>query len=487
MVASSTGSPRCADRMRRILPGPTSPAWVAVETLGFAVAALVGLLFIARTIGPQAAGTGAIAASVFLTVDFPIAALFGDSLLQRRGLEERHRSSAYWATLATAALGIAVLWLGAPLIAHATGAPVTGMIRAQALLLPFSATAGMLSALALKERRYRLLASRVMICQPIAVGAGVLAALGGAGAWSMAALQATGSLTICLLLVLRSGWRPRRMFQRAALAELWPVAGPQMLAMLVLNGRYRIFIIGLGMLVAETVVAVTHIAFRLLDVSMAVVNGAASRLAMPRLAALQNDRAALAEAYGDLAQLQALIGLPIAAGVAIAAPRLIEILMGGPWLGAAEPARLVALAAMPGFLIGPAPALWLALGRTRMNLLMQSVAFIMPLAGLLLLRPQDAGAAALCWVLGGLVVAPLQLVVTLRALHRSPGWLARRLLAPLLGTLAMGVVAAWAARELAAYAATPALLGTALAGAVAYALVVAPALGFRWPRALQEA
>jgi hypothetical protein len=51
----------------------------------------------------------------------------------------------------------------------------------------------------------------------------------------------------------------------------------------------------------------------------------------------------------------------------------------------------------------------------------------------------------------------------------------------------MGVVAAWAARELASQAALPALLGTALAGAIAYAIVVLPALGFRWPRALQEA
>ena len=37
-----------------------------------------------------------------------------------------------------------------------------------------------------------------------------------------------------------------------------------------------------------------------------------------------------------------------------------------------------------------------------------------------------------CWVLGSLAVPPLQLLVTLRALHRSPGWLAQRLLAPLL-------------------------------------------------------
>ncbi|MCB4822819.1 oligosaccharide flippase family protein [Roseicella aerolata] len=474
-------------RLVRYLPAPASPAWVAAETLGAAIAALVGLLFVARIIGPQAAGIGAIAASVFLTVDLPISAMFGDSLLQRRGLEDRHCSSAFWTTMGASALGILLLWFGAPFIAAATGAPVTGMIRALALLLPFSATAGMLSSLVLRQRRYRLLALRVLLCQPIAVGAGVLAALAGAGPWALAAQQAAATLSVFVLVALRSGWRPRWTLQRRALAELWPVAGPQILAMVVYNGRYRVFIIGLGMLVAEAVVAITHIAFRLLEVALAVVTGAASRLAMPRLAALQQDRAALAAAYGDLAQLQALIGLPMAAGLAITAPWLIELLMGGPWLGATEPARLVALAAIPGFLIGPAPALWLAIGRTRMNLLMQLIAFVLPLLGLVLLRPQDAGGAALCWAIGSLAVPPVQLVVTLRVLQRSVFWLGRHLLAPLLGTLVMAVLTTWVARALAGQPAPLALLGTALVGAVTYVLVVLPVLGFRWPRALQEA
>ena len=265
-----------------------------------------------------------------------------------------------------ALLGLGLLAFAAPWIAAATGlAALTDMIRVLALLLPLSATAGMLAALALRGRRYRLLASRVLLCQPLSVGAGMLAALAGWGAWAMVVQQATATLSVFLLLAVLSGWRPRLLIERAALAELWPVAGPQILALLVFNGRYRIFILALGTLVAETVVAVTHIAFRLLDVAMAVVTGAASRLAMPRLAALQHDRAALAEAYGDLTQLQALIGLPIAVGLAITAPQLVTLLMGGPWVAAAEPARLVALAAIPTFLIGPAPALWLALGRTR--------------------------------------------------------------------------------------------------------------------------
>ncbi|MDO9706963.1 oligosaccharide flippase family protein [Paracraurococcus lichenis] len=473
--------------MRRLLPGPASPAWVAAETLGAALAALIGLLFVARIIGPEAAGIGAVASSAFLTADVPISALFGDSLLQRQGLEERHRSSAFWVTMLVAVSGTLALWLLAPLVARATAMPVADMIRALALLLPVSAAGGMLSALALKDRRYRLLALRVLLCQPLAVAAGVGAALAGAGPWAMAAQQAAVTLSVFLLLAWRAGWRPRRLLRRDAMADLWPVAGPQVLAVTVFYGRYRLFIIGLGMLVTEAVVAVTHVAFRLLDVALAAINGAAMRLAAPRLAALQHDRTALAEAYGDLAQLQALIGLPMAAGLAITAPQLIEILMGGPWQAAAEPARLVALAALPIFLVGPAPSLWLALGRTRMNLWMTLIAFAAPLLGLVLLRPQDAGSAAICWALGSVIVPPVQVLLVLRALGRPVSWLLRRQVAPLLGTLVMTLVAMGVAREMAGQPAITALLAIGFAGALAYALVVLPALGFRWPRALQEA
>ncbi|MBX6746415.1 MAG: oligosaccharide flippase family protein [Acetobacteraceae bacterium] len=231
----------------------------------------------------------------------------------------------------------------------------------------------------------------------------------------------------------------------------------------------------------------THIAFRLLDVALAVVTGATARLAMPRLAALQHDRAALARAYGELTQLQALIGLPVTVGMAIAAPRLIELLLGGPWLAAAGPARLVALAAVPLLLVGPASALWLAVGRTRMNLLMHAIAFAVPLLLLALLRPAGPEGAALCWIGGSLAVPPMQLWLILRELGRPLSWLLGQLLVPVAATLAMAGAAGWVALRMAGEPAITALPVTALAGAAVYLLAVLLALRGRWPRALLEA
>ena len=101
-------------------------------------------------------------------------------------------------------------------------------------------------------------------------------------------------------------------------------------------GRYRVFLPALGLAVPQASLAVSHFAFRLVDAALGVVWQCAGRLAMPRLCALQGDREAMAEAYGDIAQLQALLGLPVCAGIALVAPDLVAVLLALGRLALAE-------------------------------------------------------------------------------------------------------------------------------------------------------
>lgn len=473
--------------VHRLIPHRQSGLWVGAESLMGAFVSFCGLVLIARMIGPEAAGTGAVATSIFLLLDLPIGALFGDSLLQRRALEERHRSSAFWATLIVAALVASALFVVAPFVAAAVGTQeVAAMLRVLAWLLPLSGAAGLLAALALRERRYRLLASRALLCQPLAIAAGAGVAQAGGGAWALVAQQGTATALVVLLLALHTSWRPRLSLpRRVDLADLWPVAGPQILAMILLSARYRLFVAVLGVLADEAVVAVTHVAFRFVEVVASIVSGAVSRLAMPRLAALQHDRRALAEAYGDLAQLQALLAMPAAAGLAIVAPRLIDLLLGPAWSAAAEPARLLALGVCLTALVGPTGALWLAVARTRVSFLMQLLSTGLPLSALVLLAPDDPYGAALCWVFGAVVVVPLQGAMALRQLGHSLRWLAICLAPALAGTVALIATAvpvlAWTA------AAPPwfSLIAVVVAGAAGFLAGAVLVLGGRRPRAFQ--
>jgi PST family polysaccharide transporter len=336
LVRCDAGRGHPVGGIRVRLPSFRSPAWVLAETATTSVFSLLSMLAIGRVIGPEAAGTGMIAIAAFALLDILGATLFTDALVQRPGLTRRQVASAL-TVAALAGCGMAaVLALGAPWLAAASGvAQVETLCLALAPLLLFSAFAGSGSGPVLRESRFALLAARVLIGQPLALAVRLWMAASGWGAWAMIGNQAVATL-VAFLMLLASGRLLRRpRIERAALVELWPVALPQVTALVIMMGRYRLFLLALGISASEAVLAVSHLAFRMLESVVLVVAQTTGRIGMPWLCALHADREAQAEAFGDLAQLQALLGLPAAAGIALIAPDLVALLLGPARLGTA--------------------------------------------------------------------------------------------------------------------------------------------------------
>ncbi len=473
----------CHVRLR--LPSPHSATWVLAETGTSALFSLFSMLLISRVIGPEASGTGAVAIAAFLLMDLFCASLFTDALVQRLLLARRHAHSAVTVQVLVGCLAALLLVLLAPHLAAGAEAPeVQPLCWALAPLLPLSAFSGSSAGLVLRQRRYRLLALRAIIGLPLALIAGLLTAHAGWGAFAMVAQQAGATVVTFLLLLGLGGFRLRPRVSRRALAELWPVAGPQIMAVMVQAGRYRLFVLALGMVASEAVVAVCNIAFRLLDAALGVVWGSVSRLSLPRLSALQHDRLALAEAYGDLAQLQALLGMPIAAGVALTAPDLVRALMGPAWAEAADAARVVGAMAVLSFCWGDAGSLFVALGKTRRNLAISCITLAVPVIALLVVKPETAVGVAACWSATVLASAPLLTTLVLQELGRSPFWLLRRIAPALLATGCMVVTVLLLQRET-RLPPLASLLLCATAGAAVFGLVAWLALGRRRPAGLR--
>ena len=80
--------------MKLRLPTARSPSWVLAETATSAGFSFFSLILIAKVIGPEAAGLGAVAIAAFLLLDLACASLFTDALVQRAALYERHVRSA---------------------------------------------------------------------------------------------------------------------------------------------------------------------------------------------------------------------------------------------------------------------------------------------------------------------------------------------------------------------------------------------------------
>ena len=456
------------------------------ETATTSVFSLLSVLAIGRVIGPEAAGTGMIAVAAFALLDILGSTLFPDSLVQRPGLQPRHAASALTVSVLVGCATGVMLAFGAPLLAAASGSPqVEPLAQALAPLLPLSAFAGAASGLVLRDQRFALLASRVLVGQPLALAAGLGLAATGWGAWAMVGNQAVATLAAFLLLLVFGRAPLRAGIERAALAELWPVALPQVAAVLVMMGRYRVFLLGLGLIVSEAVLAVSHVAFRMLDAAVLIVGHTTGRIGMPRLCALHADRDAQAEAFGDLAQLQALLGMPMAAGIALTAPDLVHVLLGPAWAGAGQAAQIAGFAALLGLVHGEPFSLFVARGRARWNVWVNVAALIVPLAVLAALRPQTPQGAALAWAAQSLLLPPLLTALVLREVRRPLSWLVLRILPAVVATAAM-TAAVLAARGAVALGPAGDLAVAVAAGAATYVAAALAMLRGQAPRALRR-
>ena len=204
---------------------------------------MLSMLLVGREIGPQAMGLSTIALAAFLLLDVLAASVLTDALVQHPRLGPNHAGSAATAGTLVGAVAAAALVAVSPLLAAVSDAPdVAALTCALAPLLPLSAWSGAMAGVALRQHRFGLLAARALLGQPVALGAGLLAAAEGFGPWAMIANQAAATLVtfVLLLLLARQGARPR--LDVAALRELWPVAGPQIAAVFVTFGKYRLFL-----------------------------------------------------------------------------------------------------------------------------------------------------------------------------------------------------------------------------------------------------
>ena len=135
------------------------------------------------------------------------------AIIQNREVTEELLSSAFWANVAFGALGTAVLFVAAPLLAMCYRQPrVTILLRVLALNFVVSGLSIFQQALFERKLLFRILA-RVEVAG-VACGAlvGIGCAFAGLGVWALVAHSLTSFAIISMLLWYFSDWRPRLLF-----------------------------------------------------------------------------------------------------------------------------------------------------------------------------------------------------------------------------------------------------------------------------------
>jgi PST family polysaccharide transporter len=316
--------------------------WALLATTGVRLVSLVSLAVLARILAPRDFGLLGIAL-VYITYVETIADLgTGSALIWAPSKTREAADVTFLASAASGVFWFVVTWVAAPFVADffnsPDGAPI---IRALAFSFPIRYLANAHDALAQKELlfRKRMVAELAMAAVKAAVSIGC--ALGGLGAWSLVWGQLSGIAVWSLLLWILVPWVPRLRIDRE-------VARPML--------RY-----GRGIIAVNVVAAIVHhadaavvgrfagaaalgiyqIAYKVPEMSIAVLMWVVSKIAFPAFAKLHAAKGDLAAAYLTAIRYVTALTIPVAAGLWIVAEPLVLALFGPRWIAAVPIVRIL--------------------------------------------------------------------------------------------------------------------------------------------------
>lgn len=468
---------------RRVVLGTL--ALTVVNALKLCMQAAV-LPILARLLGPSAFGLVALAMPLIMLATMISDAGLGNALVRKRDSSRELESTIFWFSLGMS-LGLALIvsllaWPFATLFSEPRLTPV---IIALSALLPIGGSLAVPNAVISREGKFTLFAIGDVIDGVSSSLVAIVAALAGAGAWSLVIQQ-------WVLWIAKVGWlfpvsRFRPMFScqprlvvpylgfglNAVGANLADFA----------NKSFPTMVIG-GLI---GVVAAGHysMAYQIVRVPEMIISGPLYLSVFASVARLGDDRAGAAPL--TLRGLRGVVTIlaPLFCGLALVAQPAVELLLGPAWK---ETAPLLMLLTPAGFLLGVYSfigAIFMGLGRAEYHFRLIVLSGCFLALGTLLGARHGAEGAAAGFSIGAAIVAPAYFFMLSRQLLTPVRVIAREILCPLIATLAMAVAVMALKQRLPIANLALELSALAVCGALTFGLVLTAISGRQLWRDLQ--
>lgn len=397
----------------------------------------------------------------------------GGTLIVRGDLDADARGTVLTMMVVSGLLLALVATACAPLLAAFFDEPrLTGVLAALSSMLLIGGFSGFYEALMQREMQFRgrffaLLAQALAIA---AVSFGL--AIAGAGVWSLVVGQIAGLVVFSVALYQLVPERVPPRFRREAARDAIRTGRGFLVQSGTVFVRQNADYLVVGHAFGSSTLGIYSMAYRLGDLPYQAIADPVARVTFPTFARLRERGGDIAEPFGKVARLVALVTIPLGAGLSALAEPFTLVIFGDAWR------PMIGVLAVLGLWAAVRPTeatlAWLAnsLGRAGVAGVISTL-ILVPLLPALVLAATFAGPVAIAWVVLGDTALSLALLLILLQRHRLVS----------AGTWATavwpGVVAGvplWVAARLVAESGLPpagALLLGVLAGAAAYVLALA--------------
>lgn len=398
-------------------PSTRSVLWAGADTGGVAFLSLIGMLFMARLVGPSDFGVASLAVGVLGVVNLYVEGLLHDALIQKQETTDGDFDTAFWTVIA---IGCGAFVLALLVCAALLDTPLRqfGLLFAgAAMALPITGINGVSNARLRRKFQYRAVAIPSVLGRLGGTAIGLGLAFAGAGAWSLVALYVAGVIIQAISLQSTAAWIPRFKISFRDLGPYWRFALPYAMMHSLVGVRIQAFTAMVAAFMGLSAAGFMNVAFRLTLTPQILLVTSLTNIGLPMLARHQDTPEGLQRAYYRLNRLVAMIVLPAFLGLAAAADRIVPVFLGSSWNASIWPIRIVATVAAIYLMRVPSALVLRAMGHVKYSLTNAIYHIVATLGAMAILRPSTPVYASLIWAAP---LAPL-LVATLFVVRRETG------------------------------------------------------------------
>jgi PST family polysaccharide transporter len=257
---------------------------------------------------------------------------FGASLVQKKDLRPEHLDTVFWLNLGTGFFLALLMASLAPLIARFYGEPVLlGLTLLGAITFVFSSLNVVQNALLQKAMNFRRVFGIQMAATCIGGTVAVVMAINGFGPWSLVTESVVAAGVGVIAMWYGSSWRPRFIFDRSALRELFGFSG-NLLAFNIANYWSRNFdSLLIGKVLGSAAAGTYHRSYQLMLLPLSNITQSVSRVMFPALASIQHDIPKVRSVFLRGTRIISLITFPAMILLMVLAEPAILLVYGEKW------------------------------------------------------------------------------------------------------------------------------------------------------------
>jgi O-antigen/teichoic acid export membrane protein len=328
------------------------------------------LVFLARLLRPSDFGLMAMVLALTGFVSLFAEMGLASALIQKKDLEERHRSSIFWFNIAAGAFVAALVATSAPLIARFYEAPqLVPMLRVVAINFVIGAFCLVQSAILTREMAFRKINIIGTIAMTVAGVVAIVLAYRGFGVWSLVWQSLASSIVLLIGLWFSSTWRPGFLFEWQAVKELFRFGG-NLVGFNFFNYWVRnLDNILVGRYMGPTSLGLYSRAYGTMGLPLGFISAPLGGVMFPALSSIQDDKARVKSIYLQFISTIALLTFPMMLGMLAVSQVFVLAIFGEQWRSMAPLLQIFCLVGMVqsiGTTVG-----WIYMSQGKTDLLMR--------------------------------------------------------------------------------------------------------------------